>query len=377
MSQTVQQPTLASSPDREHEIATKLDRLFSLLEERKLDAVLLSRHENLAWITAGQFEARVAQGSETAVGSLLITREGGKYCVTSENEAPRLEAEELGGLGYELATYPWWGSPAEVLKKLAGSRLGADTARPDAELLNLTGLRAPLLEPEIARFRQLGEETAEATVEVLEDLEPGVTEYEMAAQVSFELLARGITPTVLLMGVDERIYRYKHAVPRAGVLERYGMLNLCARRHGLILSITRFVHFGQPPAELLANYEHVARINAALHHATREGVTSAELFSTAAKAYAAAGAPDDIRLHHQGGPCGYVAREWVITPEGKERVTLPQAYAYNPSLRGAKVEDTVIVTGNGVEVLTATPTLPVIETELDGTLYRASNVLVK
>ncbi|MFT4114109.1 M24 family metallopeptidase [Silvibacterium sp.] len=383
MSQSVPQSTsvLASAPDaaqsREGEISIKFERLLPFLEERGFSAVLLSRNENQAWITAGQFEARVALGSESAVASFLITKGGRKYCITSENEAPRLTHEELAGLGYELVTYPWWGSPAGIIGELAGDRLGADTPQPGAELINLTGLRAPLLETEIARFRQLGVETAEATVAVLEDLEPGVTEHEMAAQISFELLVRGITPTVLLMGADERIYNYKHAVPRSGVLERYGMLNLCARRSGLVISITRFVHFGEPPAELLRNFEHVAKINAALLHATKDGATSSALYAAAAEAFAAAGAPDDIRLHHQGGPCGYGERDWIITPEGAQRVTLPQAYAYNPSLRGAKVEDTAIVTPSGVEVITATPTLPVIETVLDGVVYPASNVLVK
>jgi antitoxin VapB len=199
----------------------------------------------------------------------------------------------------------------------------------------------------------------------------------MAARVSAALLTRGIAPTVLLMATDERIRRYKHAVPRAGVLKRYGMLNLCARRSGLVVSITRFVHFGAVPAELPAAFEAAAQINAALQHATRNGALSAEIFAAAERAYATVGAADEIEKHHQGGPCGYAERDWVITPHGTERVTAPQAFAYNPSLRGAKAEDTVLLADNKIEVLTATPELPTIEATVEGVTYRSAGVLVR
>jgi Xaa-Pro dipeptidase len=177
------------------------------------------------------------------------------------------------------------------------------------------------------------------------------------------------------MGTDDRIRRYKHAVPRAGVLERYGMINLCARKWGLVVSITRFVYFGAIPEDLAASFTAVARINSEMLHATRPGATSAQLFAAARQAYASAGAAGDIELHHQGGPCGYNEREWLITPSGTRTVEPPEAFAYNPSLRGAKVEDTVLVNNSSIEVLTATPSLPVIETVLDGTPYRAAGVL--
>jgi antitoxin VapB len=67
----------------------------------------------------------------------------------------------------------------------------------------------------------------------------------------------------------------------------------------------------------------------------------------------------------------------VITPQGTERVTAPQAFAYNPSLRGAKAEDTVVLAGGEIEVLTATPSLPVVETTVAGISYRSAGVLVR
>ena len=359
------------------ELRVKHERLAEFLDRQKLVAVLLSRHENLAWITGGKVEARVALGTETAVTSLLITRDGRHYYVAPNNEAPRLADEEFSGLDYKPAIYPWHEGPGKLIAEAVGRfPIGSDTPVANAAHVNLTDLRAPLLPGEILRLRTLSREVAEVTASVLESLRPGITEHEMAAQTASALLARGIAPTVLLMAADDRIRKYKHAVARDGRLERYGMLNLCARRWGLVVSITRFVHFGAMPADLAASFKAVAQINAELLHATRTGATSAELFATAGRAYAAAGASGDIELHHQGGPCGYTERDWVITPKGTETVATPQAFAYNPSLRGAKVEDTVLIGGESpIEVLTETPGLPFIESRVDGISYRAAGVL--
>ncbi len=366
-----------STPElRTDELRVKHERLEAFLDRQKLAAVLLSRHENIAWITAGQVEARVALGVETAVTTLLITRDGRRYYITSNNEAPRMAEEEFAGLEYEPLIYPWHQGPGQLIREIVGdSPLGSDSAAANTTHVTLTGLRAPLLPAEISRLRALASEVADVTSSQLELLEPGTTEYEMAGRTAAALLERGIAPTVLLMAVDDRIRKFKHAVARKGRLERYGMLNLCARRHGLIISLTRFVHFGPIPAELTKFFIATARINAELLHATRAGATSAQLFAVAKRAYADAGVAGDIELHHQGGPCGYTERDWVITPSGTESVAAPQAFAYNPSVRGAKVEDTTLISDSGAEVLSLTPGLPVIETVIDGITYPAAGIL--
>ncbi|HUY82794.1 MAG TPA: M24 family metallopeptidase [Acidobacteriaceae bacterium] len=363
---------------RSAEIETKLKQVQDLLDRNQASALALSRHGNIAWITAGQVEARVPQGSETAVCQLLLTRDGRKYYLAPNNEAARLADEEFAGLGYEPVIYKWHEGPGDRLRELAGGgTLCADTATPDAKTVDLTGLRSRLTCCEIERLRTLGQQTAAATVEVVEGLAPGVTEQEMAGRVSEALWKRSITPTVLLMGADERIFKYKHAVPRAGVLHRYGMVNLCARRWGLVVSITRFVHFGKPDAELAKAFEAAARIHAAMLHATKDGAVSSEIFAATQRAYAEAGAAEEIERHHQGGACGYAERDWVIAPQGTQRVTAPQAFAYNPSLHGAKAEDTVVLADGKIEVVTATPQLPVFEVVLDGISYRSAGLLVQ
>lgn len=366
----------AASPSLQAELEEKHSRLIALMEEQDWTALLLSRHENIAWATGGRVEARVALGSETAVGSLLVTREGGRFYIAPNNEAARLADEEFADLGFEPAIYPWTEDAAlDLAHRHGGPEIGADMAQPGLIPWNFTGVRAPLLEGEVERFRALGEAVGESTTRVLKGLAPGVSEDEMAARISADLLAQHITPSVLLMGTDERIFRYKHAVPRKGVLRKYGMLNFCARRNGLVVSITRFVHFGAVAAELAANFERAAHINAQMLHASREGATSAALFAVAARGYASAGFPDEITKHHQGGPCGYLERDWVAKPGGTQTIQSAQGLAWNPSLQGAKAEDTALLRDGSIEILTATPELPVIETEVGGVVYRSAGVL--
>jgi Xaa-Pro dipeptidase len=348
------------------------------LRGEKLGGVLIRRNENVAWITGGAVELRVLTPSETGVASLLVTAEGKRYYFTTENEAPRLKDEEFGALDFEPVLFPWYADDtAAAAMKLAGERLGSDTPVPGTSAVNLYPLRASLGESEIARYQWLGAGTAAATVESLKQVKPGMSEYDLEAVTASNLLQRGILPSVYLYAVDERIYKYKHAVARGAKLQKYAMLNLCTRKWGLAISITRFVHFGVLPAELGARFKSAAQVNAALLDATKVGATSAELFKVAKAAYTAEGFPGEERFHHQGGPTGYGEREWVATPNGKETVVNNQAFAWNPSIRGGKAEDTVILRDGRIEWLTATPELPVINAEVNGKVYPAAGVMVK
>jgi antitoxin VapB len=199
----------------------------------------------------------------------------------------------------------------------------------------------------------------------------------MSANVAQRLIAERILPSVLLMAVDDRIRKYKHAVSRGAVLERYGMLNLCARKWGLAVSITRFVHFGPAPLQLVDGFAACAEVNAKLLHASRSGATSADLFAVAKHAYREAGFPGEEQSHHQGGPAGYLEREWLASPNGRQALAETEALAWNPSIHGAKVEDTALLQNGAIEVLTRTPSLPQINTTIDGIEYPATDVLIR
>jgi antitoxin VapB len=344
-----------------------------------LAGVLLSKHENVSWATAGQVDMRVGIPAATGSAAVFVRKDGKAFYLTTKNEAPRMHDEEFGGLPFEPVVLPWAeGDFANAARGLATSgSIGADTYEKNCEVVNLTALRSQLQPGEIERYRLLGSMTARVVEDVVEHLEPGVTEQEISGMTASQLIQKAILPSVLLMATDDRILKYKHALPRGGHLERFGMVNLCARKWGLVVSITRFVHFGPMPQSLADGFEVAAKVNAALLHATRAGATSAQLYAVAKNAYAAAGLPGEELLHHQGGAAGYAEREWVATPNGTEIVLDRQAFAWNPSARGGKVEDTVILQDGKIEVLTETTEFPSVETVVDGESYSSSGVLLR
>jgi Xaa-Pro dipeptidase len=369
--------TLVAEEAWNAELEAKHQQLVEWLRSENLDGVLLKRNENIAWLTGGAVELRVLTPCETGVAALLVTAEGARYYLTTANEAPRLHDEEFGALDFEPVIFPWYADDtAQTALELARGQVASDMPIPGFAHINLYPLRASLQETEIARFRWLGAQTAEAVTAVLQQLQPGQTEFSMEGQVADALLSRGILPSVYLMAVDERILKYKHAAARGKKLKKYAMLNLCARKWGLTVSITRFAHFGAISAELEERFHVAAQVNAALLDASRVGATSAELFRVAAEAYAQEGFAGDEQLHHHGGPTGYWEREWVAAPTGTETVVNNQAFAWNPSVRGGKVEDTVLLHDGQIELLTPTPALPALPSSANGNNYPASGVLI-
>jgi antitoxin VapB len=342
-----------------------------------LAAVQLQRTGNLAWLTAGRVDRRVLLPSALGTATILLRRNGDAFYLAPDNEARRLAEEDFAGLPFTAVTAPWHShDPEAATRSLAESgRIIADTTPEGASFL--FDQRASLTETEIERYRWLGRNTAQVTAGVLQSLEPGITERIMAARIASGLIERGVEPSVLLMATDDRILRYKHAVAQNAVLRHFGMLNLCARRWGLCVSITRFVHFGPMPQSLVDAFAVAAEVNARLVVATRSGATAAELFSVAADAYASLDHPGVEHCHHQGGATGYSEREWFAKPTGKERVMNRQAFAWNPSIAGGKVEDTVLLRDNEIEVLTGTPDLPVVSTRAGNTSVQSAGVLLR
>ena len=148
------------------------------------------------------------------------------------------------------------------------------------------------------------------------------------------------------------------------------MLALCAERDGLVVSLSRIVA-SRPPADLADRTRATATVFGRLLEATRPGTTGAALYATARDAYASVGFPGEELNHHQGGAIGYRAREWTAHPASQEVVEARQAFAWNPTVAGTKVEDTALVVDGAIEMLTTSPDWPVIE--LGGNV-RASDV---
>ena len=242
-----------------------------------------------------------------------------------------------------------------------GVPLGADWPLPDTMPVEpaLARARALLTDGEIARYRALGRDAGSMLGRVARALVPGDDERDIARRIMDGAIAMRARPVVTLVGSDERLRRYRHPVPKAAAWKSVVMVALCAERDGQIVSLSRVVAAGGPE-DLEARTQAAASVFGRLLDATRPGATAAQLYGVAADGYAAAGFPGEELEHHQGGAIGYRAREWVAHPKSQETVQARQAFAWNPTVAGTKVEDTALVIDDRLEMLTTSPDWPTI-----------------
>ncbi len=358
------------------ELDEKTARLVQMLDANSLDAVIINAQHNFAWLTGGGSNG-IDLSRENGAASLLVTADGKRYILASNIEMPRMLVEEVSSADFEPVEYNWQDEKASAsfvidkAKDLANGEVATDYQIES----KLAQCRYRLAAEEIERYRSLGSDAGSAVRKVIDNIEPGLSEIDVAEKLRHELALGGMTSVVTLVAADERISRYRHPVPTANHWNKTLLLVTCAKRHGLIASLSRMVCAGDVPGELKIKTEAAAYVNACLLNATRSGVTGAELYQVAATAYAEKGFADEINRHHQGGAAGYRTRDWVAHPASREVIQENQAFAWNPSITGTKVEETFVLTANGIETLTASPDFPTITTVIDGQTYSSPGVL--
>lgn len=320
----------------------KLARLVGLLDERGAPELVLTAGENLAWLFDGA-RTSVPYGA-APVFQATVSRDGIRVTALV-NEADRLRDEELPGV--EVTAVPWHASfPAPPTGALVDRSL----------VRELRALRAPLLPVERARYHDLGRDAAVAVTGVLRAARPGSTERALAADLAHAIVGIGAEPVVVLVGGESR-RAVRHPLPTTASLGRRAMVAVGAKRHGLVASLTRWVRFGATPdddldAALLA-------VEADAFAATVPGRRLDAVLADIAASYPRHGLRADAwEGHHQGGPTGYLGRDPKVTPGDADLVVAGQAFAWNPSVPGGKVEDTVIVDADRVHVLTSDPAWP-------------------
>lgn len=359
--------------DRTQEVGVKVEKVRSWLAASGLSGVVIGSQANFAWITAGG-HSHVATSGEAGVGSVVVTADRATV-VTPNIEARRLTDEELPTGCFDVIDFPWHlpEQQNEIIDDLTGGGPAAGdlpgSKRRPAE--GITELRRILLPSEVDRYRNLAGDAAAIVESACRSAVLRESELETAGRVAELCFAKNILPVVNLVAADERVERYRHPVPTANRVDRTLLVVLSGRRHGLHASVTRTLCFGKPGDEQATRHMASARVDARLILASRPGASLGEAFSAGTDQYAAEGFPDEWMLHHQGGLTGYAGREIKGSPTSDYILQANQVVAWNPSITGAKSEDTVLISDEGFEVLTSTGHWPTLQVKLgDSTLAR-------
>ncbi|WP_338023018.1 M24 family metallopeptidase [Argonema galeatum] len=348
------------------EVSSKLELIRNSVSKIGAMGVRFKGTDWFAWATAGGSNT-VLLTAETGVAEVLVTAEDA-WVLTDEIEAQRLKDEELPA-NFKLHIHPWADVAAResfVREVTEGGKVLSDrTTNQEGSLpLSLFKHKRVMMPRELERYRRVGRLASEAMTEVLSKAKPTWTEYQLAGMGAKALWARGLHPALTLVAGERRLPLYRHATPSKEPIGGEAMMVFCARGYGLYANLTRFVSFGGMKPEHSKLHAYLREIEAEALNLCQPGTSLNTIYDAFKQAYQKYAYPNAIHEHHQGGTTGYLAREIVATPSTSDTLAENMAVAWNPSLPGAKIEDTFVIFKDGeLENLTLDPKWPNVEVE--------------
>ncbi|MGB8955487.1 MAG: Xaa-Pro peptidase family protein [Tumebacillaceae bacterium] len=227
----------------------------------------------------------------------------------------------------------------------------------------LVDMRLRKDEAELAIMKRAAEIADRAVEAGIRAIEIGKTEQELVAVVEETMKALGATgpsfKTMVLAGEKSAL---PHGVPGDRAIQQgdFVLFDLGAIYQGYCSDITRTVVVGEPSDEQVAIYEAVLSANLAGIAATKPGLP-AKVVDMAARETIGAFGFGEYFTHRVGHGLGIEVHEHPSMHGNNEQPMVPgmvftiEPGVYVPGLGGVRIEDDVVVTENGVEILTAYP----------------------
>lgn len=346
-------------------------KIAAQLESRDLDGMLLT-HEANRFYASGFHSA----GTD---GMALVTREKFYYFTDSRyTEAARrhvqdAEVQEAGhGRGYSALL-------KEAVQRHSIQRLGFEDAymtvrEHDAyaralpcELVPAADLLAELRavkDPEELEIMIAAQRIAEkALTDILNEIRPGVTEKEIAARLQYLMLHYGAEDKsfdpIVVSGPNGSL---PHGVPSEKVIQagEFVTMDFGCIYHGYCSDMTRTVAVGEPTQEMRKVYDTVLRAQRAGIAATRAGVPGKQIDAAARKVieeagygpYFGHGYGHSVGIEIHESPNANTADE---TPMPVGAAVSAEPGIYLPGRFGVRIEDVVVMTEDGCEILTKSP----------------------
>ncbi len=350
--------------ERWADLAGQLRALASMAGAAGVERIVIRQPATLAWLLGAR--VHVPQTLDTACLDVVVEPAGtdgphGLTVVTNAIEAPRLLDTELAGLPASWDVVPWW-EPRET-RLPTGPRTGSDRPRgSDVDLsAELAAVRRVLTPRQQGLLADVARDAAAAATRAAHRVTPAHDEYAAAGVLADELLGAGLDPVVLMVAGGDRGGRHRHPLPTMAPVGERAMLVCCARRDGLVASVTRFVVFTPLDAADREGYRRLLEVERSFLDESRPGARLGDVVTAGTVAYAAAGLePEEWHRHHQGGITGWQPREFPAHPGTELRLAAGMAVAWNPNSARWKVEDTALVEDDGPRLLVEDPDWPTL-----------------
>lgn len=345
----------------------RIERLRALLTEKVVDAVLVTKEENVHYFSG-------FRGDSTA---LLVTHErlllvtDSRYTEQASAEASLYEiveqrdglyrkvaelAVEAGvvALGYEGAALVC--DQYEKLKEMLGE-ISFDTS------LALDALRQVKDADEIALIRRACAIADEGFAHIIRYIQPGMTEMDVAAELEHYMRTLGSErpafQTIIASGVRGSL---PHGIASDKVIARGELVTMdfgavCAGYHS---DITRTICVGRADARQREIYDAVLSAQMRALAALRPGVTGIEVDRIARDSLAEKNF-EQYFGHGLGHSLGLEIHEEPRLSKTGKHIMQPNMLitdepgVYIPGWGGIRIEDTVLITADGSEPLTRAP----------------------
>jgi Xaa-Pro aminopeptidase len=350
------------------EIEQRRQAIAARLPLLKVDALLVSSAANVRYLSD-------FAGSS---GLMLITRNGADFFTD-----PRYAIEASQGITCKVhvAKGPLIADAAAIVKRKRLKKIGFESAwlryEDYAKLKDTLPLAAGLVPvgrvleeqrmvktpSEILRIRKSVILNSESYFRTLKRIKIGLCEREIAAELDFQMQTLGADKpafeTIVAAG-DHSALPHAHPSGRRLAANELLLIDMGASVDGYASDMTRVVYAGVPSKRVRDLYKAVLEAQLAAIDAVRSGVETNRV-DAAGRAVLKRYKLDKLFVHSTGHGLGLEIHEPPrIAKKDKTKLQTGMAItiepgAYIEGFGGVRIEDTVLVTANGCEVLTPTP----------------------
>ena len=336
--------------------------------ELKIDALLVSALPNIRYLsgfTGDNGLLLVTPESQTLFTDPRFTIQASQECTCTVKIAPRgpvdpfaveaIRRKKLKRIGFEATRMIY-----DVHRRLKEALPLGVTLKPIGPVIEQQ--RMVKSKEEIARIRLSVQTNSQAFEKTVQSIRPGVSESHIAAELEFQMRRLGAEKpafeTIVAAGPRSALPHARPGERKVGV-DELSLIDMGSCQDGYMSDMTRMLFFGKVTRRIRDMYQAVLRAQLAAIAAVREGITSGQVDQKARQVLESEGLGKEF-LHSTGHGLGLEIHEPPrVGRRDKTRlqagmVITIEPGAYIRDFGGIRIEDTVLVTKNGCEILTPT-----------------------